>query len=157
MITFQDKVSLNTDPDIPEINKITDQNINDLKAGVNANETSLNNLKTHDTLWTGSETISSETIITLTNGNIFDYRFIIFDGGSGTHLLTPVIQNDVYLHASMGLILGSGQYATNAITAYAYEDGDKVRITAFKALTHTAGSNHGSLSNITLTGIYGVK
>lgn len=41
MITFQDKVSLNTDPDIPEINKITDQNINDLKAGINANEAKL--------------------------------------------------------------------------------------------------------------------
>lgn len=41
MITFQDKINLNTDPDIPEINKITDQNINDLKAGINANEAKL--------------------------------------------------------------------------------------------------------------------
>ena len=45
MITFQDKVSLNTDPSIPEINKITDQNINDLKAGVNTNETNISNIK----------------------------------------------------------------------------------------------------------------
>jgi hypothetical protein len=45
MITFQDKVSLNTKPDIPEINKITDSNINSLKAGINTNETSINNIK----------------------------------------------------------------------------------------------------------------
>lgn len=45
MITFQDKVALNENPDIPEINKITDDNINDLKAGINTNETDINNIK----------------------------------------------------------------------------------------------------------------
>lgn len=55
MITFQDKVSLNTDPSIPEINKITDQNINDLKAGVNTNESDIDNLKTL-TLYSTTET-----------------------------------------------------------------------------------------------------
>lgn len=46
MITFQDKIALNENPDIPEINKITDNNINDLKAGINTNETNLNTLNT---------------------------------------------------------------------------------------------------------------
>lgn len=45
MITFQDKVALNENPDIPEINKITDDNINNLKAGINTNETNITNIK----------------------------------------------------------------------------------------------------------------
>ena len=35
-ITFQDKEALNTNPSIPEINKITDDNINEIKSVVNA-------------------------------------------------------------------------------------------------------------------------
>ena len=46
MMTFQNKVALNENPDIPEVNKITDDNINDLKAGINTNETNLNTLNT---------------------------------------------------------------------------------------------------------------
>lgn len=45
MITFQDKVSLNTDPSIADINKIKDSDINALKAGINTNETNINNIK----------------------------------------------------------------------------------------------------------------
>ena len=41
MITFQNKVALNENPDIPEVNKITDDNINDLKAGINTNENNI--------------------------------------------------------------------------------------------------------------------
>lgn len=61
MITFQNKVALNENPDIPEVNKITDDNINDLKAGINTNETNLNTLNTKVTnitgqiLWTNSD------------------------------------------------------------------------------------------------------
>lgn len=53
MITFQNKVALNENPDIPEVNKITDDNINDLKAGINTNETNLNTLNTKVTNITG--------------------------------------------------------------------------------------------------------
>lgn len=35
MITFQDKVALNENPDIPEVNKITAENVNEIKANVN--------------------------------------------------------------------------------------------------------------------------
>ena len=49
MITFQDKVNLNNNPDVPDINKIKDSDINALKAGVNANETSITNNNTYST------------------------------------------------------------------------------------------------------------
>lgn len=45
MITFQDKVSLNRDPSIADINKIKDSDINALKAGINTNETNITNIK----------------------------------------------------------------------------------------------------------------
>lgn len=45
MITFQDKVSINTDPSIADINKIKDSDINALKNGVNTNETNISNIK----------------------------------------------------------------------------------------------------------------
>jgi hypothetical protein len=78
MITFQDKVSLNTDPDIPEINKITDQNINDLKAGVNANETTINQIK-GTILWTNPNPASSfaSQTITLSSGD-YDFYEVYF-------------------------------------------------------------------------------
>lgn len=77
MITFQDKVALNENPDIPEINKITDDNINDLKAGINANET---NLSTLNTKLTNATTYSTtETVVgTWTDGKPI-YRKVIID------------------------------------------------------------------------------
>lgn len=36
-ITFQDKVNINTEPSIPEINKLTDDNINKMKQAINLN------------------------------------------------------------------------------------------------------------------------
>lgn len=81
MITFQDKVSLNTDPSIPEINKITDQNINDLKAGINTNETNINNLA-GKILWTNSNpntAFSAQTITldeSLANYDFYEIHFL---------------------------------------------------------------------------------
>ena len=87
MITFQDKIALNENPDIPEINKITDNNINDLKAGINTNETNLNTLNTKVTnitgqiLWTNSNpsnSFSSQTI-TLSSGDYDEIGIYYYD------------------------------------------------------------------------------
>lgn len=87
MITFQDKIALNENPDIPEINKITDDNINDLKAGINTNETNLNTLNTKVTnitgqiLWTNSNpsnSFSNQTI-TLSSGDYDEIGIYYYD------------------------------------------------------------------------------
>lgn len=62
MIIFQDKVNINTDPTIPEINKITAQNINNLKSGVNANETEIINIK-NTKIFSTNEELTGETWI----------------------------------------------------------------------------------------------
>lgn len=85
MITFQDKVALNENPDIPEVNKITDDNINDLKAGINTNETNISTLSTSvsnitgQILWTNSSPTSdfSSQTITLSSGD-YDFLEIFF-------------------------------------------------------------------------------
>lgn len=87
MITFQNKVALNENPDIPEVNKITDDNINDLKAGINTNETNLNTLNTKVTnitgqiLWTNSNpsnSFSNQTI-TLSSGDYDEIGIYYYD------------------------------------------------------------------------------
>lgn len=114
--------------------------------------------KTNDLLWEGNQTISGATNIDLNAGkNVYDYRFIVFDAGSGTTILVPVIQGYQYLFGTMGLISGGNQYVTNAITAYSQENGSQIRIAGFKSLTHTQNSNHNALSNLTLLRVYGIK
>lgn len=78
MITFQDKVSLNTDPSIADINKIKDSDINALKNGVNANETTINQIK-GTILWTNpspASAFASQTI-TLSSGD-YDFYEVFF-------------------------------------------------------------------------------
>ena len=85
MITFQDKVALNENPDIPEVNKITDDNINSLKTGINTNETNISTLSTSvsnitgQILWTNSSPTSdfSSQTITLSSGD-YDFLEIFF-------------------------------------------------------------------------------
>ena len=54
MITFQDKVAINENPDISSINKITASDMNSIKAGINTNETTINQIK-GNILWTNSD------------------------------------------------------------------------------------------------------
>lgn len=80
MITFQDKVSLNTDPSIADINKIKDSDINALKAGINTNETNINNIK-GSILWTNSDpsqSITKATNITLSSSD-YDVLEVFFN------------------------------------------------------------------------------
>lgn len=87
MITFQDKVSLNTDPDIPEINKITDSNINSLKAGINTNETSINNIK-NKMAYSTTEVQTDKVWI---DGKPI-YR-IVFTGNGGDNTMIGTVNN----------------------------------------------------------------
>lgn len=90
MITFQDKVSLNTDPDVPEINKITDQNINDLKAGINTNESEIDDLKTL-TVYSTTETQTDKKWI----NNKPIYRKVI--------QLTPITTTNADVNTATGI------------------------------------------------------
>lgn len=76
-ITYANKVNLNENSGIAEINKITDANMNEIKSVVNNNATELSNLKPV-LLWTNpspSTEISSNTSITLNSDN---YDFILW-------------------------------------------------------------------------------
>ena len=49
LVQFQDKTNLNTNPQIPEINKIIDANMNELKEVANTNANSIGNLENLNT------------------------------------------------------------------------------------------------------------
>lgn len=71
MITFQDKVTLNENADIPAINKISASDVNALKSGINANETKILNI-TGQILWTNqdpTQNISQTTDISLSSSD----------------------------------------------------------------------------------------
>lgn len=61
LITYDDKVSLNENPNIPDINKVNASDMNQIKTGVNTNES---NIGTLETRLTASTTYSTtETVI----------------------------------------------------------------------------------------------
>lgn len=102
MITFQNKVALNENPDIPEVNKITDDNINDLKAGINTNETNLNTLNTN---LTNATTYSTREIkIGTTDNNEPIYRKIIIENvsnGSSSSDISNLNAKEIYDYNSV--------------------------------------------------------
>lgn len=117
MITFQDKIALNENPDIPEINKITDNNINDLKAGINTNETNLNTLNTKVTnitgqiLWTNqdpSQNISQTTDISLSSS---DYDILEIYYIQATNSTSLMYSNKILKGASTRLRISTSDGA----------------------------------------------
>lgn len=63
-ITYQDKVTLNPQPSIPDINKVKDDDMNEIKSVVNANsQTSSNNFGLETNTWTSSGTYAIGDIV----------------------------------------------------------------------------------------------
>lgn len=91
MITFQDKVAINENPDISNINKITASDMNSIKAGINANETNINNNYTNlggKIIWTNnapSSNFSAQTIILNESLENYDFYEIHFLSEIGTN------------------------------------------------------------------------
>lgn len=92
-ITYANKVNLNENSGIAEINKITDANMNEIKSVVNNNATELSNLQ-GTILWTNSSPTSSfaaQTITLDTSMANFDcYETICKVGDAGADALRTV-------------------------------------------------------------------
>lgn len=77
-ITYANKVNLNENSGIAEINKITDANMNEIKSVVNNNATELSNLKPV-LLWTNPNPTSSFASQTITlSSNDYDMLKVIY-------------------------------------------------------------------------------
>lgn len=66
LITYDDKVFLNENPNIPDVNKIKDTDLNQIKTGVNTNESNIGALETSFTDLTTYST--TEKVIGTYNG-----------------------------------------------------------------------------------------
>jgi hypothetical protein len=85
-ITYQNKVALNEKPEIADINKVTDDDMNEIKSVVNTNSrTSSNNFGLGTDTWTSSATYSI--------GDIVVYNDNTYKNLTGTNTSTPPDQD----------------------------------------------------------------
>lgn len=158
-IQFQNKVALNTNPEIADINKVTDNDMNEIKSVVNNNANELNNTNNkfnNVILWEGAELPAGKTY-TLTD-NIFNYRLAIIEGQWGNKFVIPIISGNNYFNGGMNYPLGNGTaMATTGLNASIVNNGLGISVTYFRQLTHNQNSNHGSFENPQLYKIIGVK
>ena len=130
-ITYANKVNLNENSGIAEINKVTDANMNEIKSVVNNNATELSNLQPV-LLWTNSSPTSSfaaQTITLDTSMANFDCYEIICKNSVGTS------GDDDNRTMSSGLLLkGNG---TRLSFSYAGSGGVNTRSRAVSYSTDT--------------------
>ena len=87
LITYADKQPLGEQPSIPEVNKVTADNMNEIKNGVNSLETSVDALETRTTIKycvatiTTAPTISSNYYVPLDATPINEGYFALQNGG----------------------------------------------------------------------------
>lgn len=158
-IQYQNKVALNENAEIADINKCNASDLNEIKSVVNNNANELNN--TNDKfnnvmLWEGSELPAGKTY-TLTD-NIFNYRLAIIEGQWGNKFVIPIIPGNTYFHGGMNYPLGNGtSMVTTGLNASIVNDGLGISVVYFRQLTHNQNSNHGGFENPQLYKIIGVK
>lgn len=158
-IQYQNKVALNENAEIADINKCNASDLNEIKSVVNNNANELNN--TNDKfnnvmLWEGSELPAGKTY-TLTD-NIYNYRFAIIEGQWGNKFVIPIISGNNYFNGGINYPLGNGTgMITTGLNASIVNDGLGISVTYFRQLTHNANSNHAGFAEPQLYKIIGVK
>lgn len=107
-ITYQNKVALNENPEIADINKVTDDDMNEIKSVVNTNSrTSSNNFGLGTDTWTSSATYSI--------GDIVVYNDNTYKNLTGTNTTTTPDQDSTNWEV-MPLIVN--EYNTSTKNAY---------------------------------------
>ena len=136
-ITYADKTALNTNPQIADVNKVNDSDLNEIKSVVNDNDTNVGDLSTLNTtdkssivnainellptvLYSTNKEFSevpNNTIITL-NDDITAYQRVVFFGISNNKNLSSV---EVYLPKVDDKVIISIGNAGNTGGYYAWE------------------------------------
>lgn len=136
-ITYADKTALNTNPQIADVNKVNDSDLNEIKSVVNDNDTNVGDLSTLNTTDKSSivnainellptvlystnkefSEVANNTIITL-NDDITNYQRVVFFGISNNKNLSSV---EVYLPKVDDKVIISIGNAGNTGGYYAWE------------------------------------
>lgn len=89
-IQYQNKVALNTNPEIADINKVTDNDMNEIKSVVNNNANEFNNYqKNKIVLWENSDTTTNFATQTVTLSEPienFNYYTVLFYQAANSNL-----------------------------------------------------------------------
>ena len=104
-ITFNDKVKINELPDVPDINKVKDVDMNEIKTSVNT---------IYDALGLGTDTYSTSTSYVVGDKVIYDgmiYECTTATSGawnSANWSLVPVVENDMINNELLPQVIESG-------------------------------------------------
>lgn len=113
-ITYANKVNLNENSGIAEINKVTDANMNEIKSVVNNNATELSNLQ-GSILWTNpnpSAAVNNGTTATLSSD---DYDYIIWLYCYNTNSSNTNIQKSSICLKGNSVMMNVIGYSTGAL------------------------------------------
>ena len=167
-ITYADKVALNTNSQIADINKTTASDMNEIKSVVNENDDNVGNLSNLNTtnksslvgaineltekgvfnLWSGDVT-SSNTAINL-NENYKNYDFIVVVSRND-YGATPKRLNRLYtLMIPVALLNAGGTYYYFSVAANATQ---QIEFTAANQITTRGGQSQ----YFSIVEVYGVK
>lgn len=105
-------------------------------------------------LWIGSELPAGKTYSL--SSNIYKYRFVVIVAEWGNKITIPIIEGNTYLFGGCNYVSGSGTaMVTCGLSANITDSGNKVSVTNLKTMSHNQNSNHNTLENPKLLGIYG--
>ncbi len=118
-ITFENKVNLTENPDIPRINKIIDDDLNEIKNVINLNDDNFTNLKTRKNIFTGSTPVGN--VVTINQsweqlGKFKNLIILIFDEVQNISSFAII----PFELMSLGNDLFNGRKNTNVNAFFAY-------------------------------------
>ena len=158
-ITYADKVTLNPQPDIADINKVTDSDMNMIKNAHNDTDNNLNNLigvelynNTSGT--TGTVTLSDSA----SNYSYIEIYFYVTEGGGRIHKSVKVSNpNTSYALLDMTDFNNNALvFNTNLVYINATEI-TRIRNRRFTIAESTSWTPYGSVANIVIEKVVGYK
>ena len=156
-IQFEDKVALNENANIPDVNKCKADDLNEIKTVVNGNDDLIGNLSSLDTTDKSSivgaiNELNAKVGKKLWEGN-FSSGSITVEGISNYHLICVNLGSIICLGSIYYGFGGIGSYGSYSISSYAYRfsaSGDTLTIDDI-----CKGGTDGS-KNVPVTAIYGI-
>ena len=118
-ITYADKVAINENPNVNAINKIRDEDMNEIKAVVNENETTLSTLSSNVGDITQLTTTNKTSVVNAINELNNEVVLFSNDSGSTSASLSDSVSNYTYIEilfkeTGNNKIYSSGKLLTNS-------------------------------------------
>lgn len=112
-------------------------------------------MKNKKVLWEGDELPNGNTYELI--DNIYNYSTLLFFCQWGIRFEAPIVSGETNIFGGTMYPTGAGLMATAGINSTSVNNGDSIKITYLRQLTHTPNGNHGSFEAPKLLQIIGKK